>query len=476
MSTLKRASKNIFFKAVAEIASRLIYLLFFIYMARRIGADDFGLFSFAFFFAGIFTILVDPGLNILLTRDVARDQSLIRKYSNNILTIKLFLSIIVFILLWALIELLGYDHHTVKVVLAMGAFLILNCFLDFFVSISSAYERMELDAAIRVANKLLVTIFGVIALFIGSKIIGLIFWMAAGSTMSILFGYYVIRRGLTRINIESEWKFLAKIFFNALPMGLTMIFSIIYFRIDIVMLSMFGISNKEIGFYSAAVKLIEVLNVIPAILVGGIFPVLADFSEKSKTELESTFKKTYQVLLLIAIPIVVSTSVLSGGIIDVIYGRQYENSVIALKILIWTSLFIFLNVLLSNLIVVVNRQKLNALFSCLCLILNIILNLILIPRYGFIGAGIATVATDMALFILSITFVIKYFKNIRLLKDSLKPLGCGAVLGLLLIYLNGLKLLFVIPVAVITYLILIVATRTLLFEDLMQVKKVLIRG
>jgi O-antigen/teichoic acid export membrane protein len=92
-------------------------------MARRLGASDFGLFSFAFSFAGIFAILIDPGLNILATRDVAKNSSLSSDYSSNIFMVKLILSIITFVLVWGSILVLGYGNRTVSVVAIMGFFL-----------------------------------------------------------------------------------------------------------------------------------------------------------------------------------------------------------------------------------------------------------------------------------------------------------------------------------------------------------------
>lgn len=476
MSIINRAARNIFFKALAEVLSRLIYLFFFVYMARKLGTNSFGLFSFAFSFAGIFVIIIDPGLNVLLTRDVSRDRSLSAKYSSNVLTIKALLSIVTFFIIWTAIKLLGYDNHTISVVLAMGIFLILNCFLDFLVSIADAYERMEIDAAIKITNKFFVSVLGTVALLAGSKIIGMISGMVAGSAIAVLAGYYIVRKVKTSIKIKFDWSFVKTIVYNALPIALTMIFAIIYFKVDVVMLSMFKVSNSQIGLYSAAIKLIEILNVIPAVFVGALFPILAGISEKSKSELESTVKKAYRFLLLIAIPVVVTIAIRSKDVVSVIYGDDYTGSSIALKILILTSLFIFPNFLLSNMIIIVNRQKLNAIFAFVCLLLNVGLNIFLIPRYGFVGAGIATVLTDILFFVFCAIFVVRYFKNASLLKDSLKPVVCGVLLAIVLICLNALSLIFILPIAVISYLLLILITKTLSIDDLLHVKQAFARG
>lgn len=476
MSIINRAGRNIFFKTLAEILSRLIYLFFFVYMARKLGTNDFGLFSFAFSFAGIFVIIIDPGLNVLLTRDVSRDHALSAKYNSNVLTIKTLLSIVTFFMIWAVIKLLGYDNHTISVVLSMGIFLILNCFLDFLVSIADAYERMEIDAAIKITNKFFVSVLGTAALLAGSKIIGMISGMVAGSAIAVLAGYYLVKNVKTSIKIKFDWSFLKTIVHNALPIALTMIFAIIYFKVDVVMLSMFKVSNSQIGLYSAAIKLIEILNVIPAIFVSAIFPILAGFSEELKSELELTIKRAYRFLLLIAVPIVVTIAIRSKDVVSAIYGDDYAGSSIALKILILTSLFIFPNFLLSNMIIVVNRQKLNAIFAFVCLLLNVGLNIFLIPRYGFVGAGIATVLTDMLFFIFCAVFVVKYFKSGSLLRDSLKLAVCGVLLAIVLISLNALSFIFIPPIVVISYLLLILITKAVSVDDLIHIKRAFVRS
>lgn len=472
MSILQRAIKNIFYKTIGEILSRLIYLAFFVYMARKIGANDFGLFSFAFSFAGIFAILIDPGLNILVTRDVAIDKSLTKKYYGNIFVVKSILSLITFFIIWSSLKLLRYDEYTINVVMLMGIFLILNAFYDYFIAVTDSHERMDISAVIKIANKLFISVFGSLALFFGGKLIDLLNWMILGSGMTVLLVSYLIRKNITNMDVKIDWRFLKKVMHVAFPIALTMVFTTLYFKIDIIMLSMFNVSNSGIGFYSAAVKLIEILNVIPAVFVSGIFPILASFSEKIKSELESTFKKSFQTLLLIAAPIVVTTAILSDNIIRVIYGSAYINSAIALRILIWTSLFIFPNFLLSNLIVIANRQKLNALFSFSCLVLNVILNLFLIPHYSFVGASIATVVTDMVFFTLTTAFACRYFNDLKFLKEGIKPLVCGALLAIILLSLSSLYLIIVLPIAIASYMMLIFATKTFTMEDIQQIKKI----
>ena len=476
MSTLYRASKNIIFKAIAEILSRAIYLFFFVFMARKLGSSDFGLFSFAFSLTGIFAVLIDPGLNIFYVREVSKDRSLADVYACNILTFKLLLSGLSFALLCLSLAALGYDNQTFRVAVLMGVLLIFNGFLDFFVSISNAFERMDIEAFLKVTNKLLLSVFGILALVFGCGIVGMIDWMIFSGFISLMLGYFVLRKLVSNFILLVDWHLLKKIFLNSMPMALTIVFTMIYFRIDVVMLSLFKVNNSHIGFYSASVKLIEVLNIVPAIIVGGLFPIMSSYSEKFKSEFESLFKRTYQLLLVLIIPIVIITTLFSSEIINIIYGSSYTSSVTVLSILIWTSLFIFPNFLMTNIVIITNNQKLNIVYSLTCLALNVILNLFLIPSYGIIGAGIATVATDLTLFILTSTFAVKYFHNIDHLKNWIKPLMSGIIMGIVLIALGGLHILAKVLISIVVYLAIIIATKTLSLQELAKLKRVIIKS
>ena len=176
-----------------------------------------------------------------------------------------------------------------------------------------------------------------------------------------------------------------------------------------------------------------------------------------------------------AIPIVVITAFLSPEIIRVLYGEGYAQSDSALTILIWTSLFIFPNILLVNLFIVANKQRLNAAFALVCLLVNVALNYFLIPRYGFIGSSVATVATDMLLFILSAYFVTKYFVDLRLIRDSVKPVLGGVMLVGLLTVMHGLDAVYRISAAVAFYTLFVFVTKTLSINDVIKLKGVLQR-
>jgi O-antigen/teichoic acid export membrane protein len=132
------------------------------------------------------------------------------------------------------------------------------------------------------------------------------------------------------------------------------------------------------------------------------------------------FKKTFRILMLISFPIVIITAFSQKKLSAQFTERLRKISHCSVNCNLDVS-FIFPNILLSNIFIIANKQRLNAVFGFVCLLLNIVLNVFLIPRYGFIGSGIATVVTDAIFFMLSCYSMSYYFTDLRLVRYSIKP-------------------------------------------------------
>ncbi|NMC59539.1 MAG: oligosaccharide flippase family protein [Candidatus Methanofastidiosa archaeon] len=143
MSSAQKIAKNTGVLLLSRIVCYVLGFIYVIYSARYLGAANFGILSFAIAFTGIFEVFVDLGLNSLATREVARNKSLAIKYINNIIVIKTILSILNFLIIAILVNLLGYPLQTIEVVYLLTLYLILFNFSSMFFSIFQAFEKME---------------------------------------------------------------------------------------------------------------------------------------------------------------------------------------------------------------------------------------------------------------------------------------------------------------------------------------------
>ena len=176
------------------------------------------------------------------------------------------------------------------------------------------------------------------------------------------------------------------------PLIFSGVMKIVFLRIDQIMIPHF-LNAGELGIYSVAVQLSEGLFFIPTILNSALFPLLAEAKERSALELEQSLQRFYNLLAFSSYVIIVGVSLGSRTFIHFLYGPEYESSADVLNLLIWSTLFIHIGVARSAPIVLMNMTRFHFLAMAGGCLLNILMNLLLIPTYGITGAAIASIVS-----------------------------------------------------------------------------------
>ncbi|WP_048191104.1 flippase [Methanobacterium sp. SMA-27] len=474
MSTIQRIAKNTSILSISQIISIILIFFYTIYIARFLSAEGFGILSFALAFSGIFSILADLGINTLIVREVARDKSLAKKYLENGLTIKIILSFFTLLFIAIFINLLGYPQETINVVYFISISTIITSVFGIFYSIFQANEKMEYQSLNQILNSILMFLGVIIAIKLGFGVVGFsfLYFISSLITLFSIFFIYIWKFSIVKIDIDLNfWKLIMK---EALPYGLSGIFVMIYYWIDSVMLSIIA-GNEVVGWYNAAYKIIYIFLSFNTLFIISIFPVMSNFYKTSHRSLKFTFERSFKYLLIISIPITIVTTLLANRIILMLYGPDYIPSIIALQILIWTLIFMFLNGIAGNLLGSVNKQPIVTKITGFGAILNILLNILLIPKFSYIGASFATVLTEFILMPIIIYVMWKngYTTLNPLIKDLPKIIFSSLVMTFFVIYLNSLNLFLVCLVASITYFGTIFLTKTLDDTDMQILKSIL---
>ncbi len=474
MSTVQRIAKNATILLIAQASSYVLAFFYMMYVARYLGAAGFGILSFALAFAGIFGVFGDLGLQPLTTREVARDKSLAPKYLANISVMKIILVAITFGLIALTINLMGYPQQTIMVVYFIGLSVIFMAFTQMFYSFFQAFEKMEYRAIGQILNAALLLTGVIFAIKYDFSIIGFASLYAIASIVTLVYSFIVMRlkfsnpapASATRV-MEMDWSFWKPTIREALPFGLTMIFISIFYWIDTVMLSYMK-GDAVVGWYNASYRLIVAFLFIPAALNFAIFPVMSRFYVTSQNSLRLSAEKYFKYMTIVGIPLGVGTTLLAHRIIPLIFGAEYTPSIIALQILVWSSVFIFMGGAFGRLFESSNKQIIVTKIVGICAVLNVILNLIFIPKYSYIAASATTVATEFIALALCFIWSRKIGYNITGRKLSLfsKVLGASAVMGVFITYFHNLTLLALIPLAALLYFVILYIIRGIDKEDI----------
>ncbi len=238
------------------------------------------------------------------------------------------------------------------------------------------------------------------------------------------------------------WKFLI---IEAIPLTLSSVFLLIAFKVDTVLLQIIN-GNEAVGFYNAAYGLMTALMFLPSVYVMAIFPLLSRFNVSSKELLKISYEKSFKYLVIIGLPIAVGTTLIASPLILLIYKSAFSPSIIALQISHMVHTNNIRKLYTGTAINSINKQSQMVKSTFIVMALNIILNLLLLPKYGYIAASFITVITELASFIFWYHIMNVNGYKIPLHKILVKPVIASLIMGLFIALVNiNLIIVIIIP-------------------------------
>ena len=240
--------------------------------------------------------------------------------------------------------------------------------------------------------------FGVTLVLLFHELEPLVWGVVVAEAISLILSFCVVRRRFGLFVPEFQFAVWKDFLIRSAPIAMGMIFSVLYFRLDIVMLQLMT-EASVVGFYSAAYKLFEVAVVLPHSFMLVLFPTLVEEYHSDRSKFKDRFKKALTMYSLIGGSIALALWVFSQGIITLMYGDTFLPSISVLDILSGVVLLFFINFLLSNILIISGRERINTWSLVGATVLNVTLNLALIPLNGAIGAAWATLFCEVGLIV-----------------------------------------------------------------------------
>ena len=474
MNTIQRIAKNTAALFAAQFVTAILSLVLTIFIARSLGDVIFGKYSFALAFTAIFAVFSDLGYNTLLIREVARDKSQASKYLNNVLCMRALLFLVIFALIVITINLVGYPADTKNVVYLFGIYTLMVSFSAVFKVTFRAFEKMEYEAGIIIFTNIIRVSLGLLVLFWGYGLIELALVFLISGVFDFLFSFLACERKFVKPKIELDFEFWKSTIKIALPLSMLSIFALIYIRIDILMLSMMK-GDAVVGWYNAAYGLVLAFTPIPQLFMNALFPLMSSYSVSSKELLKVTYEKSFKYLLILGLPLTVGITLLADRIILFFYGQQFYPSIIALQILAWDILLIFSYMCFAFILVSIDKQNQMAVIAGCAALLNVILNLILIPHFSYVGAAVATLITETILISLYFILISKSFYKLSISNIFIRPSIASLIMGFFIYYLLNVNLILLIILAVLVYFISLYLIKGFYKDDLELLKKVIRR-
>ncbi len=219
-----------------------------------------------------------------------------------------------------------------------------------------------------------------------------------------------------------------------------------------------------------AILIQPIVSIVWVPYVNTIFPVMSRFHKGNIGNFNWLCRKTVIFILAVTLPVAIGGTILSDKIIFFLYKKAYGNSIGVFQILIWSIIFMVFSAFLCRVLMVLGRQKLYLAISFLGVVINIGLNFLLIPKYGYIGAGIATVVTQILLMLVYLQVVYKIFKIFEWGKILKIIVACG-LMAILVCLLREGNLVLTITSSTIAYTICLLGLKVFSNEDLAMIRK-----
>ncbi|OGE26158.1 hypothetical protein A3C26_01375 [Candidatus Daviesbacteria bacterium RIFCSPHIGHO2_02_FULL_39_12] len=396
--------------ALAQVIIRLIGFFYTIFLARNLAIAEFGLYSVALAYFSLISTISDFGFNRFLIREIAKDHLRISGLVFNVTLLRLTLSSCLFGIFAVILYILDPDKFRVSVSLLMVLAVVPQAVALTLDGLFVALKRLQLSALSLVFLSIFTSLIGYFLVSSGFGPTGTAVALILGQLGYLLIIILILPTQKINLLSEINFKTIREITLGSLPYGLLGILGMLYFRIDTILLSYIK-GNFDTGIYSAAYKFLEAAVFIPSALSTALFPVVAKLYLDDKSKIKSVYFKSFKAMVLLGIVVAVGYLLVLPQIIQ-IFLPNYLSSIEALRILALSLPFIFVHVPGAQILLSTDKYlKPIILLSILTLSFNVILNLLFIPKYGFIAASWITVASEVLSFLVFFQLLrVKVFK------------------------------------------------------------------
>jgi len=436
MNEVEHTGRTIAKNASVLMASQVITwgltILLTIFLPRYLGVSAVGQFHLANSLWAIGAILASFGMDLLVTKEIARDASRTSELVSTSIFIRFLLYGIGFLGIGIYARIAGYPTDTVQVIYIVGI-------ANLFVQITSAFEaaikgleRMEFISLANIITKALITLGTILVLLLGYGVTIVALVGAAAAVINVLIQGFYLKR-LQPMRIHMVWKLIPWMLKSSFPYLMVYIFLVIYQQVDIVIISLL-VNEQNVGWYGAADQLFGTLLFIPTVFITAIYPALSRSFTNNTGSLHILMQKGFYLLLLACMPIGLGLLTISDQLVVLLYGADFASSGPILAIFGLVLILTSQNMLLGQFMISIDRQKTMVWVMAGSALLTVPLDLILVPwsqsqfGVGAIGGSLSFLVTELVMMAVIMALMPRYMLRGQHLNVSLRSLAAGLVM------------------------------------------------
>ena len=375
----------------SQLVTKVLNLAVSVALVRWLGAHELGRYAYVLAFSFPFGAVADFGLTTLAIREISRDrarEAVVVATLSRLTTTLAALAVATMLVLAAAVE---RDVAVVGAIALAGLSSVIASLTSPSLVVLTAREQMHWLSLFRIAASAVGSLLTLGVLLAGGRLIPLL--LASVATGGLMLGVARALAGPVRVPSAVPGGAARSMLRQAVPFGLLMTGFALYYRIDMVMLDWLT-DTRQVGLYAAAYRFLDTIIVLAASLGGPLFPRFSSLAAGRREEARRLLEDAWRPLLALGLPLSLGATLLAGGLTRTLFGEEFVESAGLLRLLIWGTLpLLWVNVASHALIAFDRVWSLVAVYATSALV-NIVGNLVLIPRYGSRGAALATLLCE----------------------------------------------------------------------------------
>jgi O-antigen/teichoic acid export membrane protein len=419
-----RVATNTIARAAGEAVAKAASLAFYIVLARQLGSEDYGAFVFALAWTGALLIGAGFGTDELIAREVARDRSGAGRYLSNVVALKAVTAALLLGVAMAVVFIGGYSAAERAATLLVGLGVVAEVVAKSWHSIFQGYERLELISACLILQRVLTAVVGIAILLAGGGLVAAALVYMGGALAGLAAAELLWRRFTyahrPRPTRAGAWALLI----GGLPIGVAALLWVVLLKVDVLMLS-FLASNRAVGLYAAASRLVEGTQFVAWAFDAAMLPWIA---RTTGPRLERGYMLGLKFLFAALLPVGLLVACFSGAIIALLYGSDFAGAATPLALLAPGIALYGLQSLSGTLLIARDAPGVLVRVAGFVAVQNIACNAVAIPLWGADGAAAVALSSSLLMTVLTIFFARRRVGGLALVRAFVAPLLAGGAL------------------------------------------------
>ena len=396
LSLRRLLTKNTGVQMAAHGVSTAIGLATMFVLSRYLGVEGFGQFNYIFAFFYFFLTINDFGVNTIVVREASKQQEEAGEIIGAMLSFKLLLAVISLVAAWTVIWVMDFPTD-LRDALLLYAFVLPLTALQLPAVIFQVALRMEYPSLIAIFHRIAAFLLLMGGVWMGYQLTALVSALVLAEGVSLL----IVLKYASRF-VRPTWRFdprlWKQVLRSSIPLGIAGLLVATINRVDFLMLERMT-DLRQVGLYSAAYKVTNLLEAFPLMIMGTIYPLMSRYASEDPGMLKKLYKKCLLYLGMIAIPMGICITLLAPVIVRLLFGAKFIGADRGLMVLVWATVFLYFSISGGYLLISAGKEKVNLAILALAALANIALNLLWIPTMGFVGAALSTAITFLIILI-----------------------------------------------------------------------------